>query len=357
MKMQQLLRLCVPKLQLNQVRPKWERCIFGSALVVVVALLVMVPPAFSAPDGSPDSDPEGGSASLRSELEKASRGYVEAKAKLDQSRKKDDEIGKQIGELEQRVQVSSKDLQQVAAQAYIDGSSGLNVLGSVLASRSFDDFLQRVTYIGQFSQEGTDKIRRATDERKQLASSRQQLKDEIAKQQEQEKELAKRKADAEKALGRFGGDSTSGYYGGPATANPAPRRPDGTWPRESCALDDPTTTGCLTARTLNAFNEARGAGFTRYTRCYRVQRSGEHGKGRACDFAAATGGFEGAASGGDKEYGNRLAGWLISNSDRIGVLYVIWYRQIWLPGAGWRSYSGGGDPSAAHTNHVHLSIQ
>ena len=39
------------------------------------------------------------------------------------------------------------------------------------------------------------------------------------------------------------------------------------------------------------------------------------------------------------------------------MLYVIWYRQIWLPSSGWKSYSGGnGDPSSDHTNHVHLSV-
>jgi hypothetical protein len=38
------------------------------------------------------------------------------------------------------------------------------------------------------------------------------------------------------------------------------------------------------------------------------------------------------------------------------VMYVIWYRQIWLPNTGWRKYSATGDPAAVHTNHVHLSV-
>jgi hypothetical protein len=38
------------------------------------------------------------------------------------------------------------------------------------------------------------------------------------------------------------------------------------------------------------------------------------------------------------------------------VLYVIWFREIWLPSSGWRSYSGSGSPSAEHTDHVHLSV-
>jgi hypothetical protein len=46
----------------------------------------------------------------------------------------------------------------------------------------------------------------------------------------------------------------------------------------------------------------------------------------------------------------------VKNASRLGVMYVIWYRQIWMPGQGWRSYSGSGGPSATHTNHVHLSV-
>jgi hypothetical protein len=38
-------------------------------------------------------------------------------------------------------------------------------------------------------------------------------------------------------------------------------------------------------------------------------------------------------------------------------MYVIWFKQIWTPAAGWHHYSGvAGDPSSDHTNHVHLSI-
>ena len=59
-----------------------------------------------------------------------------------------------------------------------------------------------------------------------------------------------------------------------------------------------------------------------------------------------------------RTYGNRLANYFINNSSRLGVLYVIWFRRIWLPSSGWKSYSGaGGDPSSDHTNHVHLSVR
>ncbi|MGI8648439.1 MAG: hypothetical protein DLM55_01650 [Acidimicrobiales bacterium] len=331
--------------------------VVGCAFAVVAALLLAVPPVSSAPSRPAAADPEGGSSALNKALETASRGYVEVKAQLQASQRKDQELNGRIAKLEEQAALSSRDLQRVAATAYIDGGDGLRLLSSVLQSATFTELLQRLSYVDHLSHRDTQQIKHAAYERRLLTDSREQLKEEIRKQQQHAKEMAQSKADAEKALARFGGSSTAGYDGGAASADPAPRNPDGTWSQESCAVKDPTTNGCLTPRTLHAFNEARAAGFSRYTRCYRVERSGEHGKGRACDFAAATGGFEGAASGGDKEYGNRLAGWFISNNERLGVLYVIWYRQIWLPSTGWRSYSGGGNPSAAHTNHVHLSVQ
>jgi hypothetical protein len=109
---------------------------------------------------------------------------------------------------------------------------------------------------------------------------------------------------------------------------------------------------------LFAYQQARAAGFTHYTHCFREQNSGEHPKGRACDFAADKDGFGGVATGSSKTYGVNLANYFINNSSRLGVLYVIWFKRIWLPSSGWKSYSGGnGDPSSDHTNHVHLSVK
>ena len=39
-----------------------------------------------------------------------------------------------------------------------------------------------------------------------------------------------------------------------------------------------------------------------------------------------------------KNYGNNLMAFLVRNADRLGVLYVIWFRQIWFPATGWKSY-------------------
>src|SRR4030095_6693284 len=75
-------------------------------------------------------------------------------------------------------------------------------------------------------------------------------------------------------------------------ANPAPRNSNGSWPPQGCTINDPTTSGCITGRTLHALNEAKRVGFTNYVSCYRPGNKYEHPKGRACDFAAFPGGFE-----------------------------------------------------------------
>ena len=110
---------------------------------------------------------------------------------------------------------------------------------------------------------------------------------------------------------------------------------------------------------LNAYNSARADGFTHYTKCWRKEATGEHQKGRACDFSANATTFVNAhATGADKAYGDRLAAYFIANSTRLGVLYVIWYKQIWQPSSGWKNYTAGdGTAAGDHYNHVHLSVQ
>jgi hypothetical protein len=141
------------------------------------------------------------------------------------------------------------------------------------------------------------------------------------------------------------------------TADPAPRNPDGTWPTEACSVrPDPTTDGgCLTPRTDHLVRSARAAGYPK-PGCWRVDDHGEHPKGRACDFMFTAGG---EATGDRKAHGDSMAGWAVANADRLGVMYVIWFRRIWTPGRGWHAYNnpfGGDDPSGWHTNHVHISM-
>ena len=328
---------------------------FVLLLSIVAAALMLVAanplPATSAPGST---DPEGGTPALRKSLAAASQGYTTAKAKLAASKKRQGQLVIEQRQVEAKVAVLSKDVNKLAAAAYKGGQPTL--LGAALDSGSIPTFLGKSEIVGELSRQNNEKISALVAARDDLARQKRQIDGEIKVQQAQEKAMAKRKADAERALGI----ATGGFTGdsGARASRSAPRNSDGSFPSQGCTLDDPTTSGCITPRTLNALQQAKAAGFTRFVSCFRQASFGEHGKGRACDFAAEKSGFGGVATGGDKTYGNNLANYFINNSDRLGVLYVIWFRQIWMPGTGWRAYTeGNGDPSSDHTNHVHLSVQ
>jgi hypothetical protein len=333
----------------------------GVALAALVAAAVLLvtgapSPAPAAPGGS-TADPEGGTPALRSALASASRGYAEARGRLAASQRRQAALIRQRRVTEVRAAALSKDVDLLAAAAYRNGR--LTPLTAALDSGSVPSFLGNSALIDQLSTHNNEKMRALTAARKELDRQQRQLAAEIRLQAVQERAMAKRKSDAERALRAVGGAASSGFSSSSSgSAKAAPRAADGSFAGQGCTVDDPTTAGCLTPRTLHALQQARAAGFTRHTACFREASFGEHPEGRACDFSAAAGGFGGVATGDDKAYGERLAGYFVDNADRLGVLYVIWFRQIWLPGTGWRAYNGGnGDPASDHTNHVHLSVQ
>lgn len=322
-------------------------------LVTAVALVVTGAPT-PAPAAPNTTDPEGGTPALRQTLATASQGYADARARLATSQRRQAELVRRQNETVQREAVLSREIDALAKSAYRDGR--VTPLTAALDTASVPAFLGKSQLLDQLSSQNAAKLRALTATRNDLARQRRQLETEIKLQATQERAMAQRRADAEKALGSVSTQGVSSSGGRAAAA--APRGADGSFESQSCSIDDPTTTGCLTARTLHALQQARAAGFNRHTACFRQASFGEHQKGRACDFAAATGGFEGVAAGEEKAYGDRLASYFISNADRLGVLYVIWFKEIWLPGTGWRAYNGGnGDPASDHTNHLHLSVQ
>ncbi|GAB1639703.1 hypothetical protein [Krasilnikovia sp. MM14-A1259] len=143
----------------------------------------------------------------------------------------------------------------------------------------------------------------------------------------------------------------------PAGAGSAPRSADSSWPPEACSIrPDPTTGhGCLTPRTAQLVRAVAAVGYPE-AGCWRVDDHGEHPKGRACDFMMTSGG---EATGAQRARGDALATWAVSNADRFGIMYVIWFRRIWTRAQGWHAYNnpfGGNDPSGWHTNHVHISV-
>lgn len=72
-----------------------------------------------------------------------------------------------------------------------------------------------------------------------------------------------------------------------------------------------------------------------------------HGTGRAVDIF-----FPLSRKAADNTKGDPVANWLVTNSEKIGVQYVIWDRTEWKVGAGASSY-GGKHP---HHDHIHLEL-
>jgi peptidoglycan DL-endopeptidase CwlO len=322
-------------------------------IAAALVLLVAAPAAHAAPN----DDPEGGSKTLRQQLESAAKGHEQAKTKLAASKKRQAQLKTTLAQAQQKSKSLETRVNGIAARSYREGR--LNTVTLLLSASSPDSFMERAMRLDQMAQTDAQTLKGYEEAVTTADKATKAIDAEVKEQQKQVTVLAKKKEQAEKALEASGGGAAAGGFVGAssAAAKAAPRNSDGSWPDESCSVNDPTSDGCITPRTLNAYQSARSAGFKRYTACWSQRSSGEHPKGRACDMSAATSGFENVnASGGDKTYGNNLAAYFVNHADALGVMYVIWYRQIWMPSTGWRSYSGSGGPSETHTNHVHVSM-
>jgi hypothetical protein len=323
----------------------------GSTVVAVLSGLLAAP-AIAQP-----TDDEGGTKSLREQLDEAASKYQDAKAVLDESEKRELKLLVRLEDLADEQEGLIDEIQVVAAAAYRTGRVG--AFTALINASSPDAFLDRAVAVDMLAKRDAEKLERFREITEEIEREQAQLAEEIAIQEEEVGKLEEAKNQAEQALFAIGGGSGGSFEAFPAEdAKPAPRNAEGSFSGETCSEPDPTTGGCLTPRMLHAYNEARIFGFTRYTSCWRDGSFGEHPLGRACDLAVSPNGFGGVAFGSDKTYGDRLASFFVHNANALGVQYVIWYREIWFPGTGWRVYgSSGGDPAADHTNHVHVSIR
>ncbi len=225
----------------------------------------------------------------------------------------------------------------------------------LLESDAPDSFVQRAAVLDEMNMVNEKKLAEVNEVKARAEQAKLALDTEVREQQKQTALMAKRKSEADKALSLVGG---KGFTGGlvdatsPVAKIGPGRTADGDWKAQSCSENDPTTSGCVTPRTLHAYKEVKRAGFNRFVGCYRPGGPWEHPKGRACDWSLQKSGFSPWHNEDTRTYGNNVAAFLIRNADRLGIYYVIWNRQIWFPATGWSSYSG---PSN-HTDHVHMSL-
>lgn len=284
-------------------------------------------------------------------LSQAIADYLDAQEELAALKQEQEDLEQELEDSEAESAALEVELREYAAIA--STTSDFQSTAALLASGDTQNAIAAMEMLQFLGESRADRLNELITRLQEIEATRQTLADNIEEQENTTEEMEDARDAAARELAASGGDDAVG----PSASDAPPAEP---FEGESngCTEDDPTTGGCLTPRTLHALEQSQIAGFRRYVKCYRVSSFGEHGKGRACDYAAQPDGFGGNAGGDDYEYGQNLAAWFVENADELGVQYVIWYRNIWLPGTGWKSYSGaGGEPNSDHTNHVHLSIR
>src|SRR5947207_474580 len=169
--------------------PRWWRA------VALLASVVVVVASFAAPAAA---DPEDGNPTLQQKLEEAARGYNDATARLDASKKRQAEIPGQIKTIEDRVTALTRQVGALAAREYQGQRVSRYV--ALLESRSPDAFLQTAETIAYLGQHGASQVKQLAEARTALSAEQQKVANEIVIQQQQLTEMDKRKKDAEKAL-------------------------------------------------------------------------------------------------------------------------------------------------------------
>ncbi|GAA0794124.1 coiled-coil domain-containing protein [Spirilliplanes yamanashiensis] len=339
---------------------RWTALALAPLVVTGALVLAPVGPATAAPPQAPvltapgdeEGPDEGGDKLLSDVLESTGRRYVEARNNLAKAKKRQLQLTLELQKAEAARDALLPQVAAVAKQSYRNGP--LTGTAFMLKSHDSDNFIQRAMSLGELGELNGHKMAEYVAAADNAERNKVAL-DQAVKQAEKEAQtMAKNKKEAESALALVGGNRlTSGFVDATSRkAASAPRNSDGGFSAESCSRPDPTTSGCITPRTLHMLKETKKAGFNRFVGCHRNGGPFEHPKGRACDWSLQNQGFANAHNSDMRRYGNDLMAFLVRNADELGILYVIWYRQIWFPATGWKSYSG---PSA-HTDHVHVSM-
>lgn len=311
-------------------------------------------PASAAPTSPPqpsghDEEPE----LLGDLIEVRNREYVKASAQLKKSKERQAALEQEVKKAQAELDALTPQVAQIATQSYRTGRVG--AISMLLEADNPDSFIARATALDELNRVNDRRLNTVNAVKIRAEQAKLAVDAEVRKQQKLENDLERGKIEAEKALRLVGGQGLTGGLvdAESPVARIAPgRTSDGGWKSLGCTEDDPTTGGCITARTLHMYQEVKRAGFNRFVGCYRSGGPYEHPKGRACDWSLQNSGFRSWYNNDMRMYGNNLTAFLVRNADRLGVYYVIWNRQIWFPATGWKSYSG---PSN-HTDHVHVSM-
>ncbi|MFI7577694.1 coiled-coil domain-containing protein [Micromonospora sp. NPDC049497] len=323
------------------------------AVLAALAVFVGPLPASAAPAPPKPSGHDSQPTLLNDVIEAKNRDFVKAEAALKKSQKRQQELELEVSRLQRELNALAPQVNEIAAQSYRSGRIG--AVSMLLEARTPDSFVQRAGALDELNMVNAKQLAEVNAAKARVQQAKLAVDTEVRDQQRLRNNINRDRAAAEKALDLVGGTGLTGGLVNATSpvARVAPgRTADGDWRPESCSQPDPTTSGCVTPRTLHMYKEVRRAKFTRFVGCYRSGGPYEHPKGRACDWSLQNSGFRSWYNNDTRMYGNNLTAFLVRNADRLGIYYVIWNRQIWFPATGWKSYSG---PSN-HTDHVHVSL-
>jgi hypothetical protein len=338
-------------------RPRRWLMLALAPLVATAIFVAPVTPAHAAPGGGTTAD-EGTGDDLSEQIETTNRRFVNAKAAVAKSKKTQKTLAAQIKTAETRRDALVPEVNAIARQQYQVGN--LSSLSFLLRANDSTDFLDKAVGLEEINKLHDEKLHELNTLLQGITADKTRLDAEIKNEEAQLGVQQKLHDSAEDQLELLGGGTginktiTAGFVDAKsATASPAPRNSDGGFSPESCNQVDPTTDGCITKRTLHLYKEVKKAGFNMFVGCHRDGGPFEHPKGRACDWSLQKTGFSEAHNDAMMRYGNDLTAFLVRNADKLGIYYVIWYKQIWFPATGnWHAYHGPSD----HTDHVHVSL-
>jgi len=243
---------------------------FLRRLTAVLAMLATAGVILLCAPSSPAlADPEGGSKTLQDALASAAKGQADALQKLAASKKRQSELQSTVKQAQAGSAALEGQVGAIANRSYRLGRT--STMTMLLDSSSPDIFLERVQRLDMMAQLDSATLTQYRNDLSRAQQAKAAIDQEVLEQQKQVTALTKKKNEAELALGSVGGGGAAGGFldANSPLAKAAPRNPDGSWPKESCTINDPTTSGCITPRLLNAYQQARAAGFTHYTACFR----------------------------------------------------------------------------------------
>lgn len=170
----------------------------GVAFLVAVSAVVTVLFGLSAAPAAAQEDDEGGTKSLREQLDEAASKYQDAKAKLDESEKRELKLLVRLEGAEEEREALVDEIQIVAAAAYRTGRVG--AFTALINASSPDAFLERAVAVDMIAKRDAEKLERFRELTEQIEQQQGELAEEIAVQEEEVEKLEEAKDQAEAAL-------------------------------------------------------------------------------------------------------------------------------------------------------------